>query len=626
MIRKLILILLILTGKFWSAGAQEYPKYSEVLYKFCESYEFEPEFYGFNFIKSKRGWEIEFCHIDTSSNEYIPDSVNLFWDLKTDSFVRLPLNPNRHFSSNDNIYNSHYFRNKISTYHYDYDYSLYYGYSGDCDDAIKVLESKDKLTQEGYLQLARAYQKKYQNIIRDYLFSSDSNYYLNYNIPQKTIDSFINTVNKNIEIYKILLKIDPSKKTLVGSMQTKLTNEYLSTWHILMSLNQPKLAQKYLDMTEYDSLSLAFGKKILDQLPLNAIFITDLDNETYLSWYLQAKLNYRKDITVLNSSLINIPRYFKLYNNISIFKRLDSLDLQYNKSRPFKNDYYLSDIAARQNFEINDFLKNDNARINGIAFANGQHIITGKNKFPVFLNYSLNENTILILNIVKAYGGLVYFSEMATYNYSELAFKKVNLHYIVNFNTDLLESAKTFDTSALFLYYKHEIIENKMNLKIFNDPNFVFIYFQSDLFNDFLLISDYLIKRDSFALTRQFNKYTYELIPKTGYALNKSWAKLIDLAKRSYDEAINRETINLILKQISIYYCVNKFYTENNGKYYNALKVILDIDKTIKSIKDFLDQNYHVIEFRQIENAIINVQTTCSKKHYTKAQALQILE
>jgi len=59
---------------------------------------------------------------------------------------------------------------------------------------------------------------------------------------------------------------------------------------------------------DFDVL-LEFNENILKSAPKDAILITNGDNDTYPGWYLQEKKGIRRDVIIVNRSLLNLPLY-----------------------------------------------------------------------------------------------------------------------------------------------------------------------------------------------------------------------------------------------------------------------------------------------------------------------------
>lgn len=60
---------------------------------------------------------------------------------------------------------------------------------------------------------------------------------------------------------------------------------------------------------------MEYNKNIMASCEKNAILFTNGDNDTYPMWFLQFIEKYRRDITVVNLSLVNIPWYIKQLKN-----------------------------------------------------------------------------------------------------------------------------------------------------------------------------------------------------------------------------------------------------------------------------------------------------------------------
>jgi hypothetical protein len=59
------------------------------------------------------------------------------------------------------------------------------------------------------------------------------------------------------------------------------------------------------------------GKSILDSVAKNGILFSFGDNVTYSLWYLQQKEGYRKDVSVINTTLLGLKRYVKMLDDTS---------------------------------------------------------------------------------------------------------------------------------------------------------------------------------------------------------------------------------------------------------------------------------------------------------------------
>lgn len=105
-----------------------------------------------------------------------------------------------------------------------------------------------------------------------------------------------------------------------------------------------------------------YAWNILAGLDENAIIFTNGDNDTFPIWYLQYVEQFRRDVTVVNLSLVNLPWYIKqLRHNEGLAMRRSDEEIDRLKHRMFEDpqtgerelimikDYVLHDIVTTNN-------------------------------------------------------------------------------------------------------------------------------------------------------------------------------------------------------------------------------------------------------------------------------------
>ncbi len=137
---------------------------------------------------------------------------------------------------------------------------------------------------------------------------------------------FINNVNmpyafKSSEQFRIATEISPkyTGKKFVVDPYSKIQSIWGSAAMTYLYRNKPDSAEwafKYgKEQGGFYPAILEYNKNIMASCDSNAIIFTNGDNDTYPMWYLQLVEKYRRDITVVNLSLLNVSWYIKQLKN-----------------------------------------------------------------------------------------------------------------------------------------------------------------------------------------------------------------------------------------------------------------------------------------------------------------------
>ena len=296
------------------------PSYRQVLNKFFSTYTIENTDAYPVFEKKKKGWfvaEGSYSQPNSFSNPHI------FWSVKDEDYQPLgyPTGPADTSVINESIKN--YWQSVGGDYEeYNFTRNIYYGYPGWAWDEINEM-SIEKTENDTLLEsLGRAY----SNYASGFVIEQYGNHFEN-NDPDRSIlpDSvtinagrikkFIHYEKKAWVAYEKLLKINPDYKTMVGSIALKLANEHLFLYSDLQMAGDTIEALKALEGVNYPDSVLQLFKLCLNSVAKNAIIITAGDNDTYAMWYLQEKQGIRKDVTVVNISLLGLRRYVKMLDD-----------------------------------------------------------------------------------------------------------------------------------------------------------------------------------------------------------------------------------------------------------------------------------------------------------------------
>jgi hypothetical protein len=252
----------------------------------------------FTLAKKPKGWYVVRMDIQTQK----PISDVLYWSASNKTYEKISRD---FFQSTEHTETISTMKSQIRNMVYNYDHTIYYGYEGWENDVIDELGGK-KMNDTLYEALARAYESKCTELTR-----SDRNEVVKRSgkMSDDNAKDFCEFGDKIIETYQKLKELNPDYETMVGKVQTKMSNEHIFLWSELKQAGKDKEADQFLQGELYDELMINFAKNMLSGAEKDAIIFVNGDNDTYPLWYVQAKMGIRKDIAVINTSLINIPNW-----------------------------------------------------------------------------------------------------------------------------------------------------------------------------------------------------------------------------------------------------------------------------------------------------------------------------
>lgn len=210
-----------------------------------------------------------------------------------------------------------------------FDRHLYFGYPDFTKDVLLALDLKDNRTDLETQQLARAHSEHAMNLLNNqYGTSAPANRFKLdetslQQLNSRQLDSYLAHLRRCVELYG---QLPATTSTPVGDASTKYGNEIMSGYLTLLQYTKPQVAQNFLQeqwkkktsdlnsaaAVAYDEHLLFCARLLLESCPINAILITEGDNDTYPLLFLQLVEQLRPDILVINRHLLHLPRYLQV--------------------------------------------------------------------------------------------------------------------------------------------------------------------------------------------------------------------------------------------------------------------------------------------------------------------------
>lgn len=293
----------------------DYPGLQTIVEYFLINYQPEDyqndNFYQFRFIRNPKAWTVI---SESFAGDKVQEDFSIkLWDRKS-GFLKM----DSALNSAGEINNPEYL-NKILSNSARYNYIIhpFYGYIGWDKDVVRFYKNTklQDLTQNEIYGIGRAYSSLATNILWSHAEYSDPESVRGLKANKSDLRRYLKYAYKSIDYFRLLNK---DYQTIVGLSDIKTANEIIAKWYELQLFGYSKTASdflKRLQMGEEDILDPFWSgaaSYILQNLESNAIIFTNGDNDTYPLIWSQAIGNIRKDVLVINLSLLNDPLYFVL--------------------------------------------------------------------------------------------------------------------------------------------------------------------------------------------------------------------------------------------------------------------------------------------------------------------------
>lgn len=322
-----------------------YPKYKEAITRFLEEYKIPEVSYAEKFILAKKpdGWHA--LIINQVEKKTLKDE--LYWSREKNKYLKIDFekadqnNPSENQSIINDWYNN-YFTG----------ISPYWGYAGWDKDVINEYEDKPNLSDTLLNALARAYASFASNLLNENTgFSLDE---FRFNLPKgqnaltkEQLEEYRKYEHKSIDTYYKLWELNPSFENFVSDIFNVYSNEVMNCYLTLRYHQNEIEALKEIKPGLYDSFYRDMARRYLASCDSNAILIVNGDMDTFPLLYIQQSEGFRKDVTVINISLLMSGRYISHLFNITEGRK----PLKFGVSEDiYKND-------AKQVFYIKEMME-----------------------------------------------------------------------------------------------------------------------------------------------------------------------------------------------------------------------------------------------------------------------------
>jgi len=374
----------------YSQSIQLHLDYEKVLNEFFQNYSIDSLGYvnDVTFEKRPNGWAVGIKNYSFQTPTYV---TSMYWEKATNKFLKLNL-PKAEWNA-DVASKVNQFLNNYGTF--DYKNILYYGYSGWEKEVMQSLENKPLFNANELYSLAKAYSNYASGLLTNNHGNNDSlaRFKLNdgFNcLTPEQLSLYLKFRKLGIETYKKLSLQYPDFETLVGKAQIKYSNEFITAYHDLLMYQNQNEARKMIVDNLYNDFFIALAKNYLISCPKNAVLFTNGDNDTYPLLYVQEKMGFRKDVLVVNFSLLADLRYIHVMR--TKYTEAEPLNLKISQTEfadKSKEVVYITQISEDMPYvSLAEIIESIRDSLNRYGDDANQYSMIMNNKFKIFMGKS----------------------------------------------------------------------------------------------------------------------------------------------------------------------------------------------------------------------------------------------
>jgi hypothetical protein len=434
-----------------SSERSKYPTFERLIYELdsmCD-FDLDPN-YRYDFAKKPDGYYFQIFDFNSKDKSYM-NFGTLVKSIKVYDVVDKKMTL-KGIDGQFKVYNSRsnysFITRHLSNFNKKkFDFHLFCNYPEKSKDVRAFYENKANPSDEDLEVLTRSLdifkllQNNYDEQMSDSVFLATEN--------------FINEVSEYRE--KIINRNPNYESHIFGDMSVKMSHDWTGLALDYFYMYRKGEVVKCLNQAGYTDAAINYGKFILEQCEKGSLLITNGDSDYYLTFYVQQVLGYRKDVRLVNSSLLQIPGYVRAIQKHYNLK----LNLDLNKE---ESEYllYINPISNEKGTLISDF----NTMQNGSSYGPYKVIEYAPEVLYKGQKLEFKKDKYLTLAELFVFDYVQNHPESSVYNTSEfmLPFKGVDIKGTVfelsnSYNIDSVSISEIIEKLSVLnyeTYTKHD--------------------------------------------------------------------------------------------------------------------------------------------------------------------------